>query len=293
MKKNGTAILSAILAAVFYAISTPFSKLLLARIAPTFLAAFLYLGAGIGIGVVYLCVPKARKTKSEKLTRKDLPYVLGMIALDIAAPICLMLGLKTATAANVALLNNFEIVATSLLALLLFKEAISKRLWAAIALITLASAVLSVQDDSGLQFSVGSLFVLAACLCWGLENNCTRKLSTKNTYQIVLLKGVFSGLGSLAIAFAVGEPFPKLVYLLAALALGFVAYGLSIFVYIRAQRTLGAAKTSAYYAFAPFVGALLSFLIVGEPLTWTFLVALCIMMAGTALVVWDTLRGQT
>ena len=293
MKKNGTAILLAILAAVFYAISTPFSKLLLARIAPTFLAAFLYLGAGIGIGVVYLCVPKARKVQSEKLTRKDLPYVLGMIALDIAAPICLMLGLKTATAANVALLNNFEIVATSLLALLLFKEAISKRLWAAIALITLASAVLSVQDDSGLQFSVGSLFVLAACLCWGLENNCTRKLSTKNTYQIVLLKGVFSGLGSLALAFAVGEPFPKLVYLLAALALGFVAYGLSIFVYIRAQRTLGAAKTSAYYAFAPFVGALLSFLIVGEPLTWTFLVALCIMIAGTALVVWDTLRGQT
>src|SRR5699024_7795479 len=120
--------------------------------------------------------------------------------------------------------------------------------------ITLSSAILSMEDASSLHFSTGSLFVLLACICWGIENNCTRMMSQSDPLEIVVLKGFGSGLGSLAIAFVVGEQLPPLRLILCALLLGFVSYGLSIFFYVYAQRKLGAAKTSAYYAISPFIG---------------------------------------
>ncbi|NLD61639.1 DMT family transporter [Candidatus Sumerlaeota bacterium] len=287
--KAVSAIGLALLAAVFYASSTPFSKVLLSHIEPTMLASFLYFGAGIGIAIVYLFVPHRFKQNENKLSKKDLPYVLGMILLDITAPILLMFGLSKAPAAHVSLLNNSEIVATSIIALIVFKETISRKLWIAITLITLSSALLSFQNLSCLQFSFGSIFVILACICWGFENNCTRKISDKNTYKIVILKGIFSGLGSFIVALIIGETIPSNTWFLLALILGFVAYGLSIFVYIRAQKELGAVKTSAYYAVAPFIGAILSLAVLREPLTVTFVVALLIMFVGTTLVVLDTL----
>lgn len=144
--------------------------------------------------------------------------------------------------------------------------------------------ILSVQDMSSFSFSAGSIFVLIACTCWGLENNCTRMLSSKNPVQIVVIKGIFSGLGSLVIALCTGEQFPNAVSILLALALGFVAYGLSIMFYIYAQRELGAAKTSAYYAIAPFIGVALSLIIFTELPSVSFVVALLIMIAGTYVV---------
>ena len=205
---------------------------------------------------------------------------IGMILLDIAAPILLMLGLKSATSANASLLGNFEIVATSLIALFLFREKISRRLWIAIALITLSSGILSFEDMSSLHFSGGSLLVLAAAACWGLENNCTRNISDKSTFEIVFLKGIFSGLGSCIIALCIGEPLPKLGAVAAALLLGFVAYGLSIFCYVRAQNALGAAKTSAYYAVAPFIGTALSCIIWRDALSVQYFLALAVMIFG-------------
>lgn len=249
------------------------------------MAALLYLGAGIGIGILSLF---SKSKKSEKLDRKDLPFVIGMIVLDIAAPIFLMLGIRRGSASNASLLGNFEIVATTVIALFIFKEAVSRRLWAAIVLITLSSLLLSFEGTESLRFSYGSLFVLLATVCWGFENNCTRNISSKSTYEIVVLKGIFSGLGSLIIAFLQRETMPSLPYMLLALLLGFIAYGLSIFLYIRAQNTLGAAKTSAYYAVAPFIGVFFSFAFLHEPLTVMYLIALTVMVAGTALVVADT-----
>lgn len=290
-KRKRTAILYAVLAAVFYALNMPASKSLLGIVEPTMMAALLYLGAGIGVGILYLA--KGKKGQAQSLTKADLPYTLGMILLDIAAPIFLMLGLRYTTAANASLLNNFEIVATTIIAWVVFKELISKRLWIAIALVTLASALLSMEDMSSLRFSWGSLLVLLAALCWGLENNCTRRIAAKNTYQIVMLKGIFSGLGSLAIAFVKGESFPQTHYLALVLLLGFVAYGLSIFFYIMAQNVLGAAKTSAYYAIAPFVGVLLSCLFLRENVTLMDLLALVLMLLGSGLAVADTLRSQS
>ena len=282
-------ILYALLAAAFYAINVPLSKLLLQHVGETTMAALLYLGAGIGIGVLSLFNRKDRQ-QSEKLSKSDLPYVIGMIVLDIAAPILLMFGVSRGSSANASLLGNFEIVATTVIALAVFKEAVSKRLWIAIALITLASALLSFEGTESFRFSIGSLFVLLAATCWGLENNCTRKISSKSTYEIVILKGIFSGLGALIIGLIRREPFPAIGYIAATLLLGFVAYGLSIFLYVRAQSVLGAAKTSAYYAVAPFVGALLSFVILRERLSWLYFAALLVMLGGAALVVVDTLK---
>ena len=193
-KTKTSAVILALLAAGFYAINTPFSKVLLNNVTPTFIAAFLYLGAGLGVGIMYLFHIKKEK-KSERLTKQDLPYTIGMIGLDIAAPIFLMIGIKMGTASNASLLGNFEIVATALMALLFFKEKVSRKLWIAIGFITLSSFVLSFEGSDSFQFSIGSFFVILATCCWGLENNCTRKMSDKSTYEIVLLKGIFSGGG--------------------------------------------------------------------------------------------------
>ena len=279
------AILYAVLAAVLYALNAPVSKLLLQNVPPTMMAGFLYLGAGIGMAVLGLVRSKTGHAKQEmRLTQKDLPYTLGMVALDIAAPIFLMIGLTRTTAANASLLNNFEIVATSVIALLIFKEKIRKKLWTAIGLITLSSILLSVEDASSFQFSFGSLFVLAACVCWGMENNCTRCLSKSDPLEIVMIKGFGSGIGSVVIGLAFGESLPVWGDILKILLLGFVAYGLSIYFYVYAQRDLGASKTSAYYAIAPFIGVLLSFIIFREIPGALFFIALAIMIPGTWMV---------
>ena len=285
--RNIHAVGYALAAALFYAINIPCAKLLLGEIPPTWMAALLYLGAGFGIGIMYL-LHRRKELPQERLTRKDLPYTVGMVALDVIAPILLMLGVSMGTSSNATLLSNFEIVATSVIALLLFHEKVSARLWAAIGLITLSSIILSFGGSGSLHFSLGSLFVLGATVCWGLENNCTRSISEKSTFQIVTIKGFGSGTGSLIIALAIGERLPGLRHAMIAMLLGFVAYGLSIFAYIRAQSVLGAAKTSAYYAAAPFIGAFLSFAILRESLTASYLVALAVMLAGSVLVVQDT-----
>ena len=285
MNKKYTATIFAILAAALYAINIPLSKILLQQVSPTMMAAFLYLGAGIGLFIYQLFTPK--KENNEPLTKEDLPYTIGMIVLDIAAPILLMLGLQQTNSANASLLNNFEIVATSLIAFFIFKEAISKKLGLAIVLVTIASIALSFEGKGSFDFNIGSLFVLGAASCWGLENNCTRMLSSKSSVQITTIKGIFSGLGSLIVALIVGERFPNLTWILAVFVLGFISYGLSINFYIKAQKDLGAAKTSAYYAIAPFLGAGFGMLLLHERPSMQFYIGLVIMIAATVLMIED------
>lgn len=281
-KEMTKALAAALLAALLYGISSPVSKILLNEIPPVFLAALLYLGAGLGMGVLNLFRKRAEGIfNNKKIAKKDIKYVIAMVVLDIAAPILLLIGLKITSAGNAALLNNFEIVSTSLIALLFFREAIGKRLWLAIGLITAASIILSINNLSDFSISIGSLFVLAATISWGLENNCTRMLSHNNPRHIVVIKGISSGTGSLIIALVIGEWSRNLIYIAMALLLGFVAYGLSIYFYITAQRTLGAARTSTFYAAAPFIGAAASWLILSEKLTISYLIALVIMLVGT------------
>ena len=284
MKKTAMGIFFAILAATLYAINSPLSKLLLEYMPSTLMAGFLYIGAGLGMGVIAL-IRKARKEDKteDKITKKDFPYVLAMIVLDICAPIFLLLGLSYTTASNASLLNNFEIVATAVIALMIFKERISGRLWIGILFVTASCMLLSCKDISKFEMSVGSLYILLACVCWGVENNCTRKLSSKDPLQIVLLKGIFSGLGSIIIGLCLGERIEVVWSVFAVLGVGLVAYGLSIFFYVYAQRILGAARTSAYYAIAPFIGTLLSLLIFKEIPHYTYFIALALMIVGVWL----------
>lgn len=293
MKQKNIATTYAILAAALYAINVPLSKILLQYVGPTMMAAFLYLGAGFGMLIYELAGKCAGKGEGkELLTKKELPFTIAMVVLDIAAPILLMLGIAGTSAANVSLLNNFEIVVTSLIALIVFREVISKRLWFAIVLVTIASIVLSFEGEGAFVFNRGSLFVLGACLCWGLENNCTRMISNKNPSEIVVIKGIFSGIGSLLVAFIAQESIPEFKWMACVLLLGFVAYGLSILFYIMAQKDLGAAKTSAYYSIAPFLGVAFGMLLLGERPHLQFYVALLIMIASTYFMVKDTIELQ-
>lgn len=293
MNKKMTATAFAILAAALYAINIPFSKILMEYVDSTVMAGLLYLGAGIGM---FLCGGirgvVGKGVEKEPLTKAELPYTIAMIVLDIAAPILLMHGLRITTSANATLLNNFEIVATSLIALVVFKEFISKKLWIAIGLVTLASVILTFEGIGSFTFNIGSLMVLGAAICWGFENNCTRMLSYKSSEQIVIIKGIFSGLGSLIAAWLVGEQIPAVIYIVLVMLLGFVSYGLSINFYIMAQAQLGAAKTSAYYSVAPFLGVIFSLLLVGERPDVQFYVALMVLVIGTVLIVKDTLEEK-
>lgn len=285
---NRNGIFFAILAAALYAISAPFSKRLLDYLPSTLLAGFLYIGAGIGMGFIAVTRKVTHHSGCEEnLTKAELPYTIAMIVLDIAAPIFLLLGLSMTTAANVSLLNDFEIVATAIIALMVFKESISPRLWSGILFVTASCLLLSFEDISSLQFNIGSFFVLLASICWGIENNCTRKLSSKDPMQIVMLKGIFSGSGSIIIGFIIGERISNAWSIPLVLLLGFIAYGLSIYAYVYAQRILGAARTSAYYAVAPFIGVILSLLIFREIPGILFIAALILMAIGAWLASQD------
>lgn len=290
LHKKIAAIVFAILAAALYAVNIPFSKILMVHVSSTMMAAFLYLGAGVGM-LCYLFMERAigQQEPKEMLTKKEVPYTVAMVVLDIIAPILLMWGIERTNSANVSLLNNFEIVATSMIAFVIFKEKISKRLWIAIVMVILASAILSFEGAGSLSMNEGSFLVLGACVCWGFENNCTRMISNKSSEEIVIIKGCFSGLGSLVTARILGEQIPAVKWILAVMLLGFVAYGLSINFYILAQKELGAAKTSAYYSIAPFLGVAFSMVLLGERPGMQFYGALVIMLASSVLMVRDTI----
>lgn len=279
--KNNKYLFFAILAAVLYAISTPLAKVLLNDLEPVFIAGLLYLGAGFGMLAIGFARKKYNKKHHKPFTRKEVPAIIGMILLDILAPILLLIGLKMSLAENVALLNNFEIVATAIFAAFIFKEKISKRLRIGIVFVTVASILLTFEDLSALEFSFGSLLVIIATISWGLENNLTRRLSFNDPLMVVVLKGIFSGLGSLLIALALDLLIWDPLTIMFALLLGFVAYGLSIFFYVIAQRELGAAKTSTFYAFAPFVGALISLIIFKDVPKLNFYIAIILMAVGS------------
>ena len=289
MHRRKLAIVSAILAASFYAINIPISKSMLEDVDPSALASLLYLGAGIGM--TFLSIAFRRKDAASRIQRSDLIYVIGMIVLDIAAPILMMKGISETYSSNASLLNNFEIVATTIIAVILFKERTSLLFLCAMLLIVVSGIILG-YDGGTMTFDTGSVYIMGACLCWGLENNCTRAISGRDPFRIVSIKGIFSGLGCMIVALIAGESFPGIGFMAGGLVLGFVAYGLSIAFYVRAQRDIGAAKTSAYYSVAPFLGVMFAFLLLGERPAMTFYIALAIMVLATIMMIRDTLGSD-
>lgn len=279
----------ALAAAALYAISIPVSAVLLSHLDPYTISAFLYLGAGAGMMVVRAVSGGSRARP--RVSAPDLPFLVAMVVLDIAAPLLLLFGLQRSHPANASLLNNAEIVATAMIALVVFGEAISRRLWIAIGLILAASAALSF-DAGSLSFSTGSILVLAAAACWGLENNCTRRLSHYSSTNLVIVKGFGSGLGALLVGLAATGSITVSPMVIPVALLGFVSYGLSITLYIAAQRDLGAAKTSAFYAVSPFIGVVLSLVIFRQAPEAGLWIGMILMVGATYFLVTDTVGVQ-
>jgi drug/metabolite transporter (DMT)-like permease len=280
--------LLALLAAVLFGASAPLSKLLLGDIAPVLLAALLYLGCGFGLLLLrgLQQVTSDHAAKEAGLTRRDVPWLLGAIlAGGVAAPVALMIGLKITPAATASLLLNFEAAATTVIAAVAFKEALGRRIWLAVALITAASIILTWDTSGAWGFSPGAAGVILACVLWGIDNNLTRNISAKDPLSIVMIKGMVAGTVSLVIALSIGTGFPSPEVVGAALALGFFSYGTSIVLFILAMRSLGAARTSAFFGSAPFVGVLISLLLFREWPGVTFALALPLMIAGAVLIV--------
>lgn len=279
-------ILQALLAAVFFGASAPIAKLLLGDIAPIFLAAFLYLGSGTGIALVKL-TQRVRSADFEAgIKRADIPWLAGaIISGGILAPIALTVSLQNTSASTASLLLNFEGVGTTLIALFFFKEAISRRAWIAILVITLASIFLSTNFNSGFGLSPGALGIILACFLWGLDNNFTRNISGKDPLAIVAWKGLVAGTFSFFLALILGNPFPSVSTILGTLILGFVSYGLSTMLFIRSLRGLGAARTSALYGTAPLAGVILSIIIFRELPSLYFVISAVLMIGGALLLI--------
>lgn len=277
--------LSALAAAMLFGAATPFSKLLLAEIPPVVLAGLLYLGSGFGFALLRLARSGSQGLREAPLAAPDWGWLAGAILCGgVAAPVLLLWGLSGSGAAETALLLNFENVITALVAAALFREAVGPRVWSAALVMLAGGFVLAYNPAASLAFSPHSLAVVGACLGWALDNNLTRKISGADPVAIAMTKGLAAGAFNLALGLALGGTFPVLGAAASALALGFVAYGLSLVLYIYALRHLGAARTAAHFSTAPFIGAAIAILALGEPLTAPFSVALALMVAATWLV---------
>lgn len=279
-------ILQALIAAIFFGSSAPIAKLLLGDVSPIFLAGFLYLGSGSGVALVRVLNQAQVKEKESAIKSDDVKWLVGaIISGGILAPIVLMISLQNTPASTASLLLNFEGVGTTLIALIFFKEAISRRAWFAILAITIASIFVSTNFSEGMQFSFGAFGVVSACFLWGLDNNFTRNISGKDPLAIVAWKGLVAGVFSFLLAWALGNTFPTFQTILWTLLVGFICYGLSTILFIRSMRGLGAARTSALYGTAPVAGVFLSILMFGELPSFFFVIAAILMIGGALLLI--------
>jgi len=278
-QKNG--IISGLVAAIFVAVSIPLCKLFLDDAAPVMTAGLLNIGAGLGIGLIWICMSRTKMVRREQhLEKKETPLMAGACFAEIGAAISMVVGLVLTSAANASLLQNFETAITAVIALIIFKELIPYRLWIGIILITLGSLFLTIQEPGSFTFSPGSLLILLACIFWGLENNFTKKLSHKNPLETVFCKSMIAGVATLIIGFAIGEQFPVGELILPIFIVGFLGYGLNVLFLVISERHLGAAKACTIYGVYPFVAAILSCLIFAELPTLLWMLAALLMVFG-------------
>ncbi len=280
-------IVYALLAAALFGASTPFAKSLVGEVAPVALAGLLYLGSGFGLLIWF--VLRALKQNGEhgtsaRLRAPDLPWLAGAIAAGgVAGPVLLMLGLTLTAASSASLLLNMEGVLTSLLAWFVFKENVDRRIFIGMLLIVAAGVLLSWEQVPVLGVPWGALAIIGACLCWAIDNNLTRKVSASDAVQIAGIKGLVAGSVNLAIAMALGFHLPPPHTILLAAVVGFCGYGLSLVMFVLALRHLGTARTGAYFSAAPFVGAVIALLTLGDTPSPTLWFAAALMGVGIGL----------
>jgi drug/metabolite transporter (DMT)-like permease len=283
VKRAWSPVAYVLLSAFLFGISTPLLKILVGDITPILLASFLYLGIALGMSLLGMFF-KSRNAPlfgEASIRMNDLPWLLlALVAGGIIAPILQMFSLTVTPAATASLLLNFEGVATILIACAVFRESIGRRIWIALGIITIAIIVLSWNPGAVFGFSIGAFGILLACTFWGIDNNVTRNISGKDPVAIAAIKGFGAGSVALVLAFLAQEPIPAVSLIVVAMILGFLCYGMSMVLFIRALRYLGAARTGAYFSFAPFIGAVLSFLIFWEYPDLQFVIAFGLMLMG-------------
>ncbi|MBV9733237.1 MAG: EamA family transporter [Verrucomicrobia bacterium] len=286
MEERTLGVTVAILAAVLFGASTPFSKLLLGQIDPLLLAGLLYLGSGAGLTLWIGFQRLILKAKNQEagLRLKDLPWLAGAIlAGGVVAPILLMQGLAVTPASSASLLLNMEGVLTALFAWFVFKENFDQRIMLGMAAILLGGVLLSWQSRPELGVPWGAIGIVGACFGWAIDNNLTRKVSAANPAQVAALKGLVAGTTNVLLAFSIGARLPAIPGLTGAALLGFLSYGVSLTCFVLALRHIGTARTGAYFSTAPFIGAILSLALLHEPVSWLFWIAGGLMILGVWL----------
>lgn len=277
-----TGVVYAALAAVLFGASTPFAKGLLSSTEPVLLAALLYLGSGFGLSV-WLIVGRSLNgtSKEANLTRVDLPWLAGAIAAGgIIAPVLLLFGLSLTAASTASLLLNLEGVLTAVLAWFVFKENFDRRIAVGMLFITIGGGVLSWAGRPEVGVPWGAMLIIGACLMWAIDNNLTRKVSATNPIQIAAIKGVVAGTVNLALALIIDAKFPGGYTIPVAGFVGLLGYGISLTFFVLALRHIGTARTGAYFSLAPFVGALISIVVLGDAITVAFIAAAVLMSIG-------------
>lgn len=279
------AILLAFASAALFGLSAPAGKALLAAISPAVLAGLFYCGAGVGVAVLRRIQARRRSRAPEvALGRQDLPWLAGAVFCGgVVGPLLLMIGLAQTQAATASLLLTFEGAATALLAWLIFREQYGSRLLLGMACLVAGAVILAWSGTPTLQSIWGPLAIVGACIAWAIDNNLTRKVSLADPLHIVEIKGLVAGPINLALGLWAGGAWPEPTTALIAGSVGFVCYGLSLVLFILALRDLGAARASAYFSTAPFIGALGAVLALGEPMTMQLAAAGLLMGAGVWL----------
>ena len=267
---------AALVSAVLFGAGTPLAKILLGEGRPWMLAGLLYCGSGIGLGVIRLL----RRSPRVRLSRAEWAPLSGAILFGgILGPVLLMLGLSNMPASGASLLLNAEGVFTALLAWFVFKENFDRRIALGMLAIVAGAVVLSAPGGANFGSAWPSLAILGACLCWGLDNNLTRKIALTDATWLAAIKGSVAGPVNLALAFLLGAQLPAAGNIAAALVVGFFAYGVSLVLFIIAMRYVGTARAGAYFSIAPFFGAVLA-LILGDAVTWPLVTAGVLMGIG-------------
>lgn len=271
----------ALLSAALFGASAPLSKLLMGSVDPWLLAGILYLGAGLGLSALMVVRSRLGTANPEApLRRADLPWLALVIGFGgVAGPLLLMLGLSHASAAAGSLLLNLEGIATLAIAWIVFRENVDRRLLFGAALILLGAGLLSFRNGT-LELEPGSLLIAAACLCWGIDNNLTRKLSAADPVMIALIKGLVAGTVNMVLAIYAGAGLPGPGIMAAGMIVGFFGIGLSLVFFMLALRHLGTARTGAYFSTAPFIGALIGLMLFADGLTWQLLAAGAMIAVG-------------
>ena len=278
--------LFALLAAFLFGLSPPLAKVLVGQTHPQLLAGLLYLGSGLGLTLILLgrrFLPTKSKTRP-RLAAREWGWLTAAIFFGgVLAPVLLMTGLVRTEAASASLLLNLEGVFTALIAWFVFHEGANRRVATGFFLIFLGGIAISWTPRMGLHLSPSALLIIGACLCWGIDNNFTRKVSQADAFKTAALKGLVAGVVNVLLALARGAGLPPVGSVVLALGLGFVSYGLSLVFFIVGLRHVGAARTGAYFSTAPFVGALIAGVFLHEQLALNVWIAGALMLVGVWL----------